>query len=125
METKRFPATAVEFDERFNSEKACRVYLMSVRWPKGFCCPRCGNAGGQFLPNVHRAASLLKRWILGTYQGSISHKHLPAYLNEFEFRFNRRRANTITLLFQRVCEFAVITHPVTYKQLVTQHVGVT
>lgn len=81
------------------------------------------KAATRFLPHVHRAASLLKRWILGTYQGSVSHKHLPAYLNEFEFRFNRRRANNITLLFQRVCEFAVVTHPVTYGQLVAQHVG--
>jgi len=74
-------------------------------------------------PHVHRAISLLKRLLLGTYQGSVSHKHLPAYLNEFEFRFNRRRANNVTLLFQRVCEFAVCTPSVGYGELLAQPVG--
>jgi transposase-like protein len=46
----------------------------------------------ELLPGVHRVASLLKRWILGTLQGSVSAAHLPAYLDEFTFRFNRRRS---------------------------------
>ena len=44
------------------------------------------------MPGVHRVASLLKRWLLGTHQGSVSPEHLDAYLNEFAFRFNRRRS---------------------------------
>ena len=44
------------------------------------------------MPGVHRIASLLKRWLLGTHQGSASPEHLDAYLNEFTFRFNRRRS---------------------------------
>src|SRR5260221_47228 len=42
------------------------------------------------LPGVHRVASLLKRWLLGTHQGAVGAEHLDAYLNEFSFRFNRR-----------------------------------
>lgn len=42
------------------------------------------------LPGVHRVASLLKRWLLGTDQGAVGAEHLDAYLNEFSFRFNRR-----------------------------------
>lgn len=42
------------------------------------------------LPLVHRVFSNLKTWLLGTYHG-VSGKHLQAYLNEFTFRFNRRR----------------------------------
>jgi hypothetical protein len=41
------------------------------------------------MPGVHRVASLLKRWLLGTHQGSVGPEHLDAYLNEFTFRFNR------------------------------------
>ena len=41
------------------------------------------------LPGVHRVASLLKRWLLGTHHG-VSPQHLQAYHNEFVFRFNRR-----------------------------------
>jgi hypothetical protein len=40
-----YPCNLVEFDERFASEEACITYLMSLRWPKGFVCPKCG--GGQ------------------------------------------------------------------------------
>ena len=42
------------------------------------------------MPGVHRVASLLERWLLGTHQGSVGPEHLDAYLNEFAFRFNRR-----------------------------------
>ena len=31
----------MEFEKRFNSEKACREYLFQLRWPDGFRCPRC------------------------------------------------------------------------------------
>ena len=44
------------------------------------------------MPGVHRVASLLERWLLGTHQGNVSPEHLDAYLNEFTFRFNRRRS---------------------------------
>jgi ISXO2-like transposase domain len=42
------------------------------------------------LPAVHRVASLLKRWLLGTHQGGVAEQHVDAYLDEFVFRFNRR-----------------------------------
>ena len=42
------------------------------------------------MPGVHRVASLLQRWLLGTHQGAVTSEHLDAYLNEFTFRFNRR-----------------------------------
>ncbi len=61
------------------------------------------------LPWVHRVASLLKRVILGTLQGSISMGWLPWLLAEFEFRFNRRRANKRPLLFARLMEFGLKT----------------
>ena len=41
----------------------------------------------ELMPRVHRVASLLKRWILGTHQGAVSHEHLEYYLDEFAFRF--------------------------------------
>jgi transposase-like protein len=59
------------------------------------------------LPAVHRVFSLLKRWMMGTHQGSISRKHLQRYLSEFEFRFNRRTSHCPTHLFQRTMEGVV------------------
>lgn len=70
------------------------------------------------LPAVHRVASLLKRWLLGTHQGSVKNEHLQAYLNEFAFRFNRRRAHHRGLLFYRLLEQAVRHEPLTHYDLV-------
>jgi len=56
------------------------------------------------LPAVHRIFSLLKRVLLGTYQGAVSRKHLQSYLYEYEFRFNRRTSRTPCHLFQRLTE---------------------
>lgn len=63
------------------------------------------------MPGVHRVASLLKRWLLGTYQGAVSNEHLNYYLDEFTFRFNRRRSRSRGLLFYRLLEQAVQTPP--------------
>jgi len=64
------------------------------------------------MPGVHRVASLLKRWILGTHQGSVSTEHLQSYLEEFAFRFNRRTSRSRGLVFRRLLEQSVVTGPV-------------
>ena len=64
------------------------------------------------MPAVHRVSSLLKRWLLGTYQGAVSNQHLNYYLDEFTFRFNRRRSRSRGLLFYRLLEQAVHVSPV-------------
>lgn len=48
---EEYPSTVLEFEKRFNSEKACLEYLVQIRWPNGFYCPRCG----------HRKAWITKR----------------------------------------------------------------
>ena len=53
-------------------------------------------------PHVQRLAALLKRWLMGTHQGAVREKHLQAYLDEYVFRFNRRRSHRRTLLFERL-----------------------
>jgi transposase-like protein len=45
----------------------------------------------EILPLVHLVFSNLKTWLLGTHHGSVKKQHMQAYLNEFTFRFNRRR----------------------------------
>lgn len=70
------------------------------------------------LPATHRVFALLHRVLLATYQGGVRHKHLPAYLAEFEFRFNRRRSASRGLLFQRLLSTAVHTAPPCYWQIV-------
>ena len=64
--------------------------------------------------------SLLKRWMLGTHQGGVQPWRLPSYLDEFVFRYNRRSSQAMTLPFQRLCAIAVVTPPLTYRQLVVE-----
>lgn len=75
------------------------------------------------LPRVHRVISLLKRWLLGTHQGAVSLAHLDYYLDEFSFRFNRRRSRSRGLLFYRLAQQAVAVEPVTYRSIVQAGLG--
>ncbi len=79
---------------------------------------RSGRLAHELLPRVHGVASLLARWILGTHQGAVSPKHLEYYLDEFTFRFNRRKSSARGLLFYRLVQQATDVLPVTYRQLV-------
>lgn len=76
------------------------------------------ESASELMPRVHRIASLLKRWILGTHQGAISHEHLEFYLDEFTFRFNRRKSGNRGKLFYRLVQQAVVVDPAPYKSLV-------
>ena len=66
-----------------------------------------GDPAHVVMPRVHRIASLLKRWLLGTHQGAVRPQHLDDYLSEFTFRFNRRGSSHRGLLFYRLLEQAV------------------
>jgi len=77
-----------------------------------------GEDPGELLPAVHRVASLAKRWLLGTHQGSVDPAHLASYLDEFAFRFNRRRSASRGLVFCRLLQLAAAHDPVRYRDLV-------
>jgi transposase-like protein len=70
------------------------------------------------LPGIHLVSSLVKRWLLGTHHGAVSEKHLPAYLDEYVFRFNRRTATLVSHGFARLIEQAVKTRPTTYREII-------
>lgn len=76
------------------------------------------KTASELMPRVHLAVALLKRWLLGTHQGAVSLEHLDAYLDEFTFRFNRRKSRSRGKLFYRLLEQAVAVEPVPYKSLV-------
>lgn len=83
---------------------------------------RSGGPAHVLLPGVHRIASLAKRWLLGTHQGAVEGDHLQAYLDEFTFRFNRRKSAFRGLLFRRLLEQGVQVGPVSYQALVVNSV---
>jgi hypothetical protein len=76
------------------------------------------QSASDLLPRVHLAASLLKRWLLGTHQGAVARDHLAYYPDEFTFSFNRRRSRSRGKLFYRLVEQAVAVPPKPYKDIV-------
>lgn len=75
-------------------------------------------SASEHLPRVHRVLSLLKRWLLGTHQGAVSHEHLDYYLDEFTFRFNRRTSRHRGKVFFRLVQQAVQTEPRPYAEMI-------
>lgn len=69
------------------------------------------------LPAVHTTATLLKRWLTGTMHYAVERQHLPYYLDEFTFRFNRRTSRQRGMLFYRLLQQAVETGPQPLKEL--------
>lgn len=76
------------------------------------------SVGENPLPLVHQIASLLKRWLLGTHQGAISHEQLNYYLDEYTFRFNRRTSEHRGKLFYRLLQNATQIEPTTFDKIV-------
>ena len=76
-----------------------------------------GDVGENLLPLANLVASLLKRWLLGTHQGGIQPSHLPYYLDEFTFRFNRRTSGSRGMLFYRLLQNALVVKPVKAAEL--------
>jgi transposase-like protein len=121
-------ATLTKFT-RENIEQGSTV--LTDGWPSYAGLPKLGfdhqphvignpKNASKVLPGVHRVFSLLKRWLLGTHQGAVSREHLQAYLDEFVFRFNRRRSSHPGKLFHRLAEIAVVTAPLPYTAIVAK-----
>lgn len=75
------------------------------------------DIGKNLLPRVNRVVALLKRWLLGTYQGRVEPSHLDYYLDEFTFRFNRRTSRSRGKLFYRLVQQAAAIAPILAKDV--------
>ena len=76
------------------------------------------RANDDALQSCHWAASLLKRWLMGTHHGAVTPKHLQAYLDEHCFRYNRRKTDGPARLAARALEGLVSGVPMTMRHLV-------
>lgn len=99
----------------YNSLSKSEKYKHQVKAIKG-----SGLDAHELLPHVHLVDSLVKRWINGTHQGSISPKYLTYYLDEFAFRFNRKLSTHRGKLFYRLMQQAVSTPPQPYDVITMQ-----
>lgn len=75
------------------------------------------DIGKNLLPKVNRVVALLKRWLLGTYQGRVKPSYMDYYLDEFTFRFNRRTSSSRGKLFYRLVQQAVAIDAVPAKEI--------
>ena len=81
---------------------------------------RSGKTASQLFPRVHLVLSLLKRWLLGTFHGGVTKKHLQAYLDEYCFRFNRRTCKVATGIFERLAAAIMVAPPRSYDAIVAR-----
>ena len=79
------------------------------------------NDKDTLLSCVHTVISLMKRWIMGTLQGSCSQEHMQYYFDEYTFRFNRRKSKSRGMLFYRLLQNAVQQEPVIYRDIIAKH----
>lgn len=77
-----------------------------------------GQLAVDVFPHVHLVASLLKRWLGATHQGRVGPKHLQGYLDEFSFRFNRRKSRHVGKIFHRLAEQVVLRQADTYSKII-------
>lgn len=64
------------------------------------------------LPLAPRIASLMKRWLMGTFQGAVREQHLDYYLDEYIFHFNRRAYTSRGKLFYQHIQQAMVIESV-------------
>ena len=72
------------------------------------------------LPGVHPVISLIRRLILGTFQGRFDQKYLGRYLDEYVFRFNRRKTLSVGKRFWRMAQQLAASSPITNARLAAQ-----
>lgn len=126
---KRIPDASGESLENAIQQAVCNgTIIQTDGWPgynrlnsQGYIheiIRKDSDLGENLLPLCHKIAALLKRWLLGTHQGAVSHEHLDYYLDEFIFRFNRRTSSHRGKLFYRLLENAVKIDPVPLKKMI-------
>ena len=70
------------------------------------------------LQTIHWSVSLLKRWLLGTHAGAVKPRYLQAYLDEFAFRWNRRKTNGVGRIAARTIGNLVGHAPLTMRAII-------
>jgi transposase-like protein len=114
-------ATGVELGAFLRANVAAQSHLLT----DGFAGYLGGDAGlgehlkhtplvqgeAEFFPIIHTLFSNIKAWLVGTHHG-VSAKHLPRYLREWSYRFNRRNLpdGLDGHLIPRAVECAAITY---------------
>ena len=90
-----------------NRRRVRRHTRPTRRWKHGRPC--------LVLPWVYRVLASLRTWALGVYSG-LRRQHLQSYLDEFVFRYNRRRSRLAA--FRSILGISVAIKPATCNMLI-------
>ncbi len=74
------------------------------------------------LQHSHSAISLLKRWLFGTHGSAVSMKYMQPYLDEYVFRYNRRKTKGVGRIAARIIAQLVAHGPWTMRQIINETV---
>jgi transposase-like protein len=115
-----WPATIMDFQERFATEAACLEYLVASRWPEGFCCPACGGGRAWVLERrhlwecaychqqtsvtagtvMHGTRTPLRVWFWAAYLVATHHPGISA--KQFQRQLGLSRYETAWLILQKL-----------------------
>lgn len=90
-------------------------YLGYEHW--AYNVKQSGKRSTELMPAVNQVCGNLKRWLTGTLWGAVTAAHMQSYLEEFTFRWNRKRSQRRGMLFYRLMECAVSAPPLRYDDL--------
>ena len=71
---KQEPISLLEFQSRFRDKEACREHLFNLRWPEGFCCPKCGNKTAYLIKTRHLYECTACSYQVSVTAGTVMHK---------------------------------------------------
>ena len=66
--------TLFDYQKQFSTEEDCFNYLVTLRWPNGFVCPKCGNSTYYMIHNHHRFQCKKCRHQTSVTAGTVFHK---------------------------------------------------
>ena len=109
---KAFADAAVATDAVVTSDghAGYNATSLSERAHKAIVQTNAERAVADTLQRAHWSVSMLKRWLMGTHAGAVKAPHLQAYLDEFAFRWNRRKTNGVGRISARTIEM-LVSHP--------------
>ena len=116
-----YPRTLGELERRFTTEEACRAYLIQLRWPDGYRCPRCGQTKAWRVRQVLFQCAACGRQTSVT-AGTIFQDTRTPLLTWFRAIWlvtsSKSGASHRGKLFFRLIQQAMAVEPVPYRQLV-------
>lgn len=120
LELKKFVSQNVKRGSRIRSDGLKSYQLLGSQGYEHQPVNLSGSSrsGVEVFPDIHRIFAQIKRWLLGTHQGRVSNKHLPAYLEEYSFRFNRRGVKNEGRLAEKLFDQAIRGAAKTYRLIV-------